>query len=49
MFATRKKEHETKVRVPKRDIEDGIIESGEYEWERKMGDIVNIVTSVPRE
>ena len=39
MFATRKRKHKAKVRLPIRDIEDGNIESGE----RKMGDLLNKV------
>ena len=37
MFETRKKEHEAKVRLTKKDIEDRNIESAEKGWEKKTG------------
>ena len=37
MFETRKKEHEAKVRLTKRDIEDGNIESAEVRMGKEDG------------
>ena len=37
MFETRKKEHEAKVRLTKRDIEDGNIELAEVRMEKEDG------------
>ena len=44
MFETRKKEHEAKVRLTKRDIEDGNIELAEVRMEKEDGGLGKLST-----
>ena len=50
MFETRKREHETKVRLAKWDIEDGNMESTEVRMGKEDGGLAkHIVPNVPME
>ena len=49
MFETRKKEHEAKVRLTKKDIEDGNIESAEIRMGKEDGGIARHSTQCSKD
>ena len=49
MFETRKKNHETKLRLTKKDVENGNIESAEIRMGKEYGEIARHITQCSKD